>query len=416
MYETFAERKWLGGVDNDSVSMESTAIFTAMNGSTPLPTENSSPAPTDIPPAIPEYLGYIACAVAVLFFGTNFIPVKQFKTGDGFFFQWLLCSAIFLVGLIVNAVRHFPTFYPLAMLGGWCWATGNVLTVLIIQTIGLSQGLLIWGMFNCLMGWASGTFGWFGLTPGSGAIKNKPMNYAGVAVAVSSAIVYMFVKSNVSGGAVDADGGLEETTNSADDLVPSNVQNKRRDILTFRRTPRPPTLAESRRDSLQTPSFVERLPQWAKRVIGIVGSIIAGTLYGLNFCPVLYIKEFTVGASQNGLDYVFAHFTGIYATGTLYFLIYCIFKKNNPVIYPEIILPGFLSGAMWAVAQTSWFIANQALSESISFPIITSGPSIVAAVVGILVYKEIQGLKNYVILVVVFCLALTGSLLVAFSK
>ena len=83
MYETFAERKWLGGVDNDSVSMESTAIFTAMNGSTPLPTENSSPAPTDIPPAIPEYLGYIACAVAVLFFGTNFIPVKQFKTGDG---------------------------------------------------------------------------------------------------------------------------------------------------------------------------------------------------------------------------------------------------------------------------------------------------------------------------------------------
>ena len=32
---------------------------------------------------------------------------------------------------------------------------------------------------------------------------------------------------------------------------------------------------------------------------------------------------------------------------------------------------------MWAVAQTSWFIANQALSESISFPIITSGPSIV---------------------------------------
>ena len=56
---------------------------------------------------------------------------------------------------------------------------------------------------------------------------------------VYSAIVYMFVKSNVSGGAVDADGGLDETTNSADDLVPSNVQNKRRDILTFRRTPRP---------------------------------------------------------------------------------------------------------------------------------------------------------------------------------
>ena len=45
--------------------------------------------------------------------------------------------------------------------------------------------------------------------------------------------------------------------------------------------------------------------------------------------------------------------------------------------YLWFLFSGFLSGAMWAVAQTSWFIANQALSESISFPIITSGPSIV---------------------------------------
>ena len=39
-----------------------------------------------------------------------------------------------------------------------------------------------------------------------------------------------------------------------------------------------------------------------------------------------------------------------------------------------------------------------------------------AAVIGILIYKEIQGLKNYIILAVVFILAVTGSVLVAFSK
>ena len=43
----------------------------------------STLGPTDEPVAVPEYLGYIACGVAVLFFGSNFIPVKQFKTGDG---------------------------------------------------------------------------------------------------------------------------------------------------------------------------------------------------------------------------------------------------------------------------------------------------------------------------------------------
>jgi len=404
MYEIFAEP--------DSLTENLTAYAV-----TDVPTTVLTTVPTtEAPESIPEYLGYIACGVAVLFFGTNFIPVKQFQTGDGSFFQWLLCSAIFLVGVIVNAARGFPTFYPLAMLGGWCWATGNVLTVLIIQTIGLSQGLLIWGMFNCLMGWASGTFGWFGLQPGNDKISNKPMNYAGVAVAVSSAFVYMFVKSNVSGGAVDNEGGFDETNSSTADLVSNNVQNKRKDILTFRRTPRPPTQAESQSISPEAPSFIDRLPQWAKRVIGIVGSMIAGTLYGLNFAPVMYIMEFTENASQDGLDYVFAHFTGIYITGTTYFLIYCVVKKNKPVIFSNIILPGFLSGAMWAVAQTMWFVANQALSESISFPIITSGPSIVAAVVGILFYKEIQGWKNYVILAVVFILAVTGSLLVAFSK
>ena len=54
-----------------------------------------------------------------------------------------------------------------------------------------------------------------------------------------SAFVYMFVKSNVSGGAVDNEGGFDETNSSTADLVSNNVQNKRKDILTFRRTPRP---------------------------------------------------------------------------------------------------------------------------------------------------------------------------------
>lgn len=34
-------------------------------------------------PFLPTYVGYIMCAIAVLFFGSNFIPVKKFETGDG---------------------------------------------------------------------------------------------------------------------------------------------------------------------------------------------------------------------------------------------------------------------------------------------------------------------------------------------
>ena len=38
------------------------------------------------------------------------------------------------------------------------------MVVPIVQMIGLSLGLLLWGTANLIMGWSSGTFGLFGLT------------------------------------------------------------------------------------------------------------------------------------------------------------------------------------------------------------------------------------------------------------
>ena len=31
----------------------------------------------------PVYVGYICCIVGVVFFGSNWVPVKKFETGDG---------------------------------------------------------------------------------------------------------------------------------------------------------------------------------------------------------------------------------------------------------------------------------------------------------------------------------------------
>ena len=35
-----------------------------------------------------------------LFFGSNFVPVKRYDTGDGMFFQWVMASAIFAWGCL----------------------------------------------------------------------------------------------------------------------------------------------------------------------------------------------------------------------------------------------------------------------------------------------------------------------------
>lgn len=45
-----------------------------------------------------------------------------------------------------------------------------------------------------------------------------------------------------------------------------------------------------------------------------------------------------------GIDYVFSHFTGIFTTATLYFLIYCVYKRNKPFINIQLILPSFACG------------------------------------------------------------------------
>jgi hypothetical protein len=54
------------------------------------------------------------------------------------------------VGILVNLYqisfddKTGPHFYPLAMLGGVLWCTGNILCVQIINRIGMGVGLLVW--------------------------------------------------------------------------------------------------------------------------------------------------------------------------------------------------------------------------------------------------------------------------------
>ncbi|VDN45798.1 unnamed protein product [Gongylonema pulchrum] len=56
--------------------------------------------------------------------------------------------------------------------------SGNATAIPILRVIGLGMGVLLWGITNCLMGWASSRFGLFGLK------KNVPnnviMNYIGL--------------------------------------------------------------------------------------------------------------------------------------------------------------------------------------------------------------------------------------------
>ncbi|XP_078683619.1 transmembrane protein 144-like isoform X2 [Branchiostoma floridae x Branchiostoma belcheri] len=301
------------------------------------------------------YIGFIAATVACVFFGTNLVPVKRVETGDG-----------------------------------------NAVTVPILKTIGLGMGMLFWASANLLTGWFSGRFGWFGLKP-QDRFTRPALDYIGVALGFLRPILFSFVKSDVMDKPA-----TERSPLLAAETTEGTINTQYERDTTF-------TREESDH------SWVDILSPVQKRILGTLMALFAGCMYGLNFAPVLYAQQHYNGATDDGLDYVFAHYSGIYATSTLYFILYAIYMKNRPKVFPRAILPTLLSGAMWGIAESAWFVANQRLQESVSFPIITTGPSLIVALWSVLYFREIKGTRNLLILAVAMVVTITGAVLTGLS-
>ena len=159
-----------------------------------------------------------------------------------------------------------------------------------------------------------------------------------------------------------------------------------------------------------------------KFVFGFTLACVAGVFYGTNFNPPQrLIDEATRGDashSTRALDYVFSHFCGIFFATLTYFIVYCGVKQSRgrkPQL-PPCVLPAFGSGLMWGIAQICWFVANERLSFSVSFPIITSVPGLVGALWGVLVFGEIKGRDNITLLVASGVMRLVAVGLIAASK
>uniref|UniRef100_A0AAR2IIT9 Transmembrane protein 144b n=1 Tax=Pygocentrus nattereri TaxID=42514 RepID=A0AAR2IIT9_PYGNA len=330
--------------------------------------------------------GFLSCLVAVLLYGSNFVPVKKVNTGDGMFFQWISCAAIWVVGLVGDTLFRSSKAHPAAMLGGVIWATGNITSVPVVKCIGLGLGLLLWGASGLLIGWASSRFGLFGLDPEE--VSKPVLNYCGAGLCLLSAVIFFFVKSDVQNPT-----SLEAT----------------------------PILIEE--VSLQRFVSYTECVHANSLCSGCIIAVLSGFLSGSAFVPMLYIKHHATsnssmfaGSSQNDLDYCFAQSSGIFIASTVYFTMYCAVMKNRPRIYPRAILPGFLTGIMWGVGTYCWLLANRLLGPVVTFPIVTAGYGLVAALWGIVVFKEVKGLGNVLLFVFASCVVLTGSLLTAFSK
>jgi len=156
-----------------------------------------------------------------------------------------------------------------------------------------------------------------------------------------------------------------------------------------------------------------------QRIVGVCLAMFAGLFFGTNFDPPQYVIDRVDGASTNSLDYVFSHFCGILLTSTFWFVVYCAVKEANKQhvqVYPKVIIPALISGVMWGIAQTGFFVANEYLAFVVSFPIVSLGPGFVGFVWGVLLFREITGWRNYLVIIVVFLTFMACSICIVFSR
>eukprot|EP00471_Norrisiella_sphaerica_P013378 CAMPEP_0184492260 /NCGR_PEP_ID=MMETSP0113_2-20130426/22723_1 /TAXON_ID=91329 /ORGANISM="Norrisiella sphaerica, Strain BC52" /LENGTH=241 /DNA_ID=CAMNT_0026876953 /DNA_START=382 /DNA_END=1108 /DNA_ORIENTATION=- len=228
---------------------------------------------------VSAFFGYVGVLMALVFFGSNFVVVKKYDSGDGFFFQLLMCAGIWTVGLVVHLIQGSPKFYPFAMLGGSLWATGNVLCVYIIQEIGMGLGLVIWGGTALLVGWATGFFGLFGLKKDE--LTLVWLNVLGLVFALASLVTSLFVRSTKEKKATAAGTGNEFEALPGD---PDEADRKMDNALS--------SVNNDEKECAYSSSAKSQL-------YGSLAAVCAGCFFGNNFDPPTYIQEHNCAPGNN---------------------------------------------------------------------------------------------------------------------
>lgn len=324
-------------------------------------------------------VGYLGAGVAAVFFGSNYVPTKNYPTGDGISFVWSFSSGVLIVGIVSIWVAGKAVWAYTGLLGGSLWATGNLCVIPIVKTIGLGPGMLMWGSTSLITGFFVGKFGLFGVA--KQGVQHDALNWVAILFVVAAMCVFFFIRPSVS---------------KRDDY--EALTDKMGDI-------QDPETVET--------SILDKIPNRFRNIIGAGLAILSGMLYGVNMVPMTLYNQAHKDAGT--LDFVFSHFTGIFLYSSAIFFVYCIVNRP-PKIYPAAILPSIISGAMWGIAQCGLMTATQILHYTVGFPIGSAGPILVSSMWSVLYFGEIRGRRNLLILGASFTLLLTGIVLLTMSN
>ncbi|EGG13892.1 transmembrane protein [Cavenderia fasciculata] len=329
-------------------------------------------------------LGYIGAIIASVFFGSNYVPVKNFPTGNGIAFAWVMSVGTLCTAYVAMFISGSYIFDPWGLLGGSLWSVGNLCVIPIVKTIGLGLGLLLWSCTSLVTGFLIGKFGAFGLDKQS--VAHPVLNWLGFSAIVVAILFFFFIKP---------------TLNKEEPTTPSKKRLSQR----YEYSP----IVDEQQISINSTEnsapvegqmIFEKIPEPYNKIFGVMLSVFSGVLYGVNMVPMQLWKQ-QQPSDVNPLSFIFCHFSGIFLFNTAVFFVYSIIKRP-PQVFPQTMLPSFISGVLWGVANCGLMVATQILGYTIGFPIGSSGPMVVSSLWSVLLFKEIQGTKNLLILLISF--------------
>eukprot|EP00316_Scyphosphaera_apsteinii_P002344 CAMPEP_0119306750 /NCGR_PEP_ID=MMETSP1333-20130426/7427_1 /TAXON_ID=418940 /ORGANISM="Scyphosphaera apsteinii, Strain RCC1455" /LENGTH=302 /DNA_ID=CAMNT_0007310129 /DNA_START=282 /DNA_END=1190 /DNA_ORIENTATION=- len=297
------------------------------------------------------------------------------------------------------------------MLGGAIWCTGQLAVVPIVQNIGIAKGLIIWGSTAMLTGWACSVFGLLGVTSQAAGVQSWALNLSGLALALASLSVSLLLRP------LGREGGGERERRGECPLEQILLNSKQGTPMD---EPRHNLNQDTPMELAKRETCVWLAPRDNVQGRGACLALVAGLFFGTNFNPSQYIIDRAgsppwLDASVHGLDYVHAQFSGILLASTIYFVVYAALHRP-PTILPEVALPAIMSGIMWGVADSLWFIANEKLGFVVAFPIILAGPGIVASSWSIFYLGELRGSRNFMLVALISVLVVAGAMLLSLSR
>ncbi|EFC49907.1 predicted protein [Naegleria gruberi] len=402
--------------NNNKIS-ESTLITTTATSSD---NDSSSTTTTTI-------LGYVGSLIAILFYGSNYVVTKKYPTGDGVAFSWLMSNGIFFVGFISLALTtdNKLIFVPTGLLSGSIWATGNLLVIPIIKCVGLGLGFLLWSGANLIGGYCVGKLGLFGVEKEViDSLGGNIMNIFGLVCGIISLLLFFFIKPPQEKKKNDDETPQteENTTEAATEGTSLlNNENEPQQNLNDEKSINDDIVVQ---DVSKFKAFMNKLKKISQhpafvRLLGIGMAITAGCLYAVNLTPFkLWVQHeiYIHNKSPGPIDFAFSHFSGIYLLNSAVFLIYILIKKNQPEIYPNMIMSSIISGAMWGIATIGLLYSSSYLGFTVGYPLVAIGPSLVSTFWNVCVFREITGVRNLIILSCSLLFALIGVILLAVSK